>query len=285
MTGVAAGSIAPEFSIDAGAAPLRVLQLLQHDDSGPFGEHESVTVDIERPARLLRRVAAKGERPHVLEACQSHRRERGLAAARQHHIGIAVLDGSQRAADRIGGAGAGGRCGDVDSLGPEHRRDVSASRVQQQLRDEEGGDLVDPLRVEPLVLGLELVETAYPRADRHAAAVGVFLGELEPRVGHRIDCRSDGELRESVDPPEFLGVADVLPLCIPRHLAAKLDPIAGHIEQRDRSHAAVATHEAIPESADLSAQRRDDTQPRHHRPPLHAPTCHALSARFIEKPG
>ena len=172
---VAAGPVALEFAIDAGPTPSGMLQFLEHDHPGTFCEHETVAIDIEGPARLLRGVAAKREGTHVLEARQPHRGQRGLAAACQHHVGIAVLDGSQGAADRVGGAGAGGRCGDVHPLGSEQCRDMPAGGVQQKFRDEEGGDLVDALGVKSLVLGLKLVEPADPGADRHAAAVRILL--------------------------------------------------------------------------------------------------------------
>ena len=161
---------------------------------------------------------------------------------------------------------------------------MAAGYVQQQLRNEERRNLIDALCKEPFVLGLKLVEPANARSDRHAAAVGVFLWEFDARIGHGIDGSGDRELCISIKATDFLRVRDVFLLRVPGHLPAELDAEPGYSEQRDWADAALSTDEPVPEHLDRSAKRGHNTQPRHDRPPLHAPTCHALFARFSWQP-
>ena len=76
-----------------------MLELFENHNAGPLGEHEAVSVGIERTARPLRIVSPEREGAHVLEAGQPHGRQRRLAPPRQHHVGIAALNRPESAAD------------------------------------------------------------------------------------------------------------------------------------------------------------------------------------------
>ena len=270
VPGVPGGPVPLELPVDAGAASPGMLPLLEHDDPGAFGQHEAVTIRIEGPARPLRVVVAKRQGPHVLEARQRDGRERRLGAAGDHHLGVAVLDHPQGGTDRVGGARTGRRDGDVRALDTEERRDVAARGVEEQLRDEEGRHLVDTLVDHPGELCLELLQPADPRADGHAAAIGLLTVEGDARVRDGVLRGGDGELRIAVEPTQFLGVGDVLVFRLPGHLPAELHAVAGDVEERDRADAAVTPHEPIPEEIHLPAEGRDHAQPGDRHPPPHA---------------
>ena len=128
MAGVGAGAVAEHFGIDRRAACLGVFQFFEDEHAGPFAEHEAVAVAVERPAGLLRIVVALGEGPHAGKAAEAHRRDRGFAAAGDHHVGIVVLNRLEGVADGVGGAGAGRGHGIVRSAQAELDRDVARWR-------------------------------------------------------------------------------------------------------------------------------------------------------------
>ena len=124
-------------------------------------------------------------------------RDGGLAAAGDHHVGVVVLDGLEGVADGVGGAGAGGRPRRVRAAQPELDRNLPAGRVGHQLGDGEGRDLVRAFLEQPGVLDLDLLQAADARAEDHAAAERVFLGEIEPGVAHGVDRRRPGRTGRS----------------------------------------------------------------------------------------
>ena len=54
VKGIAGHGVAGQFSVDFGAAPLRVLQFFQHQHAGAFSDHESIPVTVKRTTRPLR---------------------------------------------------------------------------------------------------------------------------------------------------------------------------------------------------------------------------------------
>ena len=201
---IAAGPVALEFGVDAGAALLRVFSFFNHHDARALGEHEAVALDVEGTAGLLRRLAPKRQRPHVLESGQTDRREGRLAGAGHHHVGVAILNRPHGAADRVGGTRAGRGHGEVGPFDPVEARHVAAGRVDHQLWNGERRHLVDALVEQPLLLGLKLPEPADAGTDDDTAAVGIFHGEVETRVGDGVFGRGQSELRESIEPLEIL---------------------------------------------------------------------------------
>ena len=96
---------------DVRAAPLRELQLFEHQNPGALADHKSVALAIPRARRALRLVVARRERAHGGKSADAHGRDAGFGAAADHGIGVAALDEAERIADgmRAGGAGRRGR--------------------------------------------------------------------------------------------------------------------------------------------------------------------------------
>ena len=127
-------------------------------------------------------------------------------------------------------------------------RDLAAGGVDHQLGDRERADPRRPLLHHRRVLGLELVETADPRADDHAAryAAGRSAKSIPASATADIAGRH-GELREPVEVPRLLDAepSDRVPVA---NLAAELDLELGRIEEGQRPDAAPARAERRPES-------------------------------------
>ena len=156
---------------------------------------------VKGTAGLLRRIGMKRQRTHVLKSGQPHRRQRRLAPPGDHHVGVTILDGSQRFPDRIGGTGARGGNRKVRPFDPMHAGTMAAGGIHHQFRNGERGDLVDPLVEQTLVLRLKLGKPADAGTDHHAAAIRILFREIEPGVSDRVGGCRHGELREPIEPP------------------------------------------------------------------------------------
>src|SRR5581483_8077349 len=115
-----------------------------------------------------------GQRPGGDEPAEAHRRDGRLRAARDHDVGVVVLDGTQGVADGVAGRGAGGRDGRVGAAQPEVDRNVPRSGVGDHLGDDERTDPPGTVLEVTAVLLLELVEPADAAADDAAAAVRIL---------------------------------------------------------------------------------------------------------------
>ena len=103
VIGVAAHAEADQLGVDARAALLRVLELLEDDRAAAVAEHEAVAVLVPGPARSLRRIVVAWTAPSPGRSCRGRRPSGGhLAAAGDHHVRIAVLDGAHAQADAHG---------------------------------------------------------------------------------------------------------------------------------------------------------------------------------------
>src|SRR5690606_27898864 len=92
VEGIGAGAEAGELAVDARAALLRGLVFLQHQDAGAVAEHEAVAVLVPGPRGAGRIVVAGRHRAHRAEARDRGRRRAEFGAARDHRVGVAVLD-------------------------------------------------------------------------------------------------------------------------------------------------------------------------------------------------
>src|SRR5207244_855937 len=80
------------LSINASAAPPRVLQLLERQHAGPFADDQAVAMPVERPAGFFRPVAAQRQR---LEQTLTHQAERvdfAVGAADQEEVSLIAAD-------------------------------------------------------------------------------------------------------------------------------------------------------------------------------------------------
>ena len=103
MVGVARKPITQNLGMNPRPPRPRVLQLLEHDDAGPFAHHEAITVNVIRARGTLGLVAAFGGQGLAgIEPGNSDLADRALGAAGDHHVRIAIADQPGRVADRMG---------------------------------------------------------------------------------------------------------------------------------------------------------------------------------------
>src|SRR5690606_21491874 len=81
VEGVAAHAEADQLAIDARAARLRLLVVLEHQDAGAVAHDEAVALAVPGTRGLFRLVVAGGQGLHRAEAAERGRRGRVLGAA------------------------------------------------------------------------------------------------------------------------------------------------------------------------------------------------------------
>ena len=117
VVGVAGQAVADELGVNPGAAIARMLQLLEHHDSGALPHHESVAVAVPRPRRPRRRIVeVGGQRARGREPGDAEAADRRLRPARHHHLGVLPHDQPGGVTDRMRASRAGGNRGMVGPL-------------------------------------------------------------------------------------------------------------------------------------------------------------------------
>jgi len=193
--------------------------------------------------------------------------DRGLRAARQHHIGIVDRDDSRRVADGVRAGGASRHHRMVRSLVLESDRGVAGNQVDQPARNEERRDLPRPFFVQQDRAFLDAGKTADARTDHHAGAAALFLVlGLPAGIGHRLLCRSQPVHDEIVDPPLFLGVDPGVGIEGSVRAVAAHD-IAGNLRRHavrrklgDRARAGPSGEQPGPSFFDAAGERRYQPQ-------------------------
>jgi hypothetical protein len=136
----------------------------------------------------------------------------------------------------------------------------------------------------PRLLHLDLAQAPDPGSQDHAAAEGIFAGEIEPRVPDRVDSRDHRKLGEAVQPLDLL--AGDVPLGREvDDLPGEPDPEPRGVEQLQRVHAALAIADTGPHLLHLAAERSDQTQSRYDNAPFHGSLSgRRSSAFFVDRP-
>ncbi len=245
VVGVAAHPVADHLGQDGRAAALGHLQRLQDQDAGALADDEAVALGVERAAGALRLVVAGGQRPHGGEAAHAHRGDGGFGAAADHDVGVAPGDDLEAVAHRMGRGRAGGGGGRVRPPGPGANGDVPGRQVDDAGRDEEGGDLAGAALQQLLVLPLDHVEAADPRADVNPGAVGQPAVELQLGV---LDGKVGGGQGEVDEPAHLLHLffLDHLERVEVLHLAREPAGMLGGVEEGDGPDAALPRQGGLP---------------------------------------
>ena len=134
MIGIIGVAIAHNLGINVRTAGLRMLHALEYQHAGALAHHKAVAVCIERSAGR-RGIGVGGQ-------CAAGRKARngigdncGLGAAGQDCIGIAVLDGAERLAHRMGRGRARGHHRQGRALCLVADCDIARSHVGDHHRD------------------------------------------------------------------------------------------------------------------------------------------------------
>ena len=123
---------------------------------------------------------------------------------------------------------------------------------------------------QPLDLRFDLVQAADARAEDHAAAEGVFLGEVDAGVAHGVDAGDHGELREAID-----AAWHPWPTCSRRCVQSWTSPPKWTLWPAVSNSRIVwmplsPRRIALPEVFDLATERGDGSQSGYDDTPFHA---------------
>src|SRR5690606_9426599 len=257
VEGVGAGAEAGQLAVDAGAALLRVLVFLQHQDAGAVAEHETVAVLVPGTGGAGRLVVAGRHRLHRAEAADRGRGAAVLGAAGDHHVGIAVLDHAHGHADRMVGGGAGRDRREVRALDALQDAQLARQHIDDGAGHVEGRDLARTALVQGDGGLLDAAHAADAGADQGADALGVLLGHLQAGVLHGLEAGSQAIVDEGVHLLDVLRRQEGLRVEI-AHFAGDAGGIGRGIGVGDRADAAAAGLDAVPGSGQGVADGRDD---------------------------
>ena len=147
------------------AAGFGVLELFEDHHAGPFAQHESVAIVVERPRGLGRLVVAGAQGGEQVEAGDAEGMDHAVRAAGEHDVGIAAANDFGRFADRLAAGGAGRQAIEVRPLGVEHGGQMARRHVRLLLQFAE--------RVERFDAGLRVncEQVEFPRRSASSAII------------------------------------------------------------------------------------------------------------------
>ena len=271
--------------MDVGAAPLRVLELLEHHHGCSFAEHEAVPLVVKRPTGPRRLVIAGGERGQQIEAGDSKGMDHAVGAAGQHHIGLATAHDLSSLANRLARSRTGREAVEVWPLGIEQASKMPGRHVGLLLdfckRMERLQSLFRELGHVEHVAGdrrvhhpREGVEVLLPFA---AAQVDAQPGWVcrkplqQTRILHGLERRSRCEFCVPTAEPPARGVLPLVADVPVADLGRDLGREPRGVKHRCHADARSARHQVFPQRLHAQAQRRDAAYARDHHP---APAGH-----------
>ena len=258
VIGIIGVAVAHDLGINVRTARLRMFHALEYQHAGALAHHKAIAVYIERAASR-RGIRVGGQ-------CAAGRKARngigdncGLGTAGENRIGIAVLDGAERLAHRMGRGCARGHHGQGRALCLMANRDVARSHVGNHHRDHIGRCAAGPAVGNRMDVVDKRLHAAHARAhvDAQALAIdGAF--DIKARIVHRLVRSCHRKLNARV---QMLGVtlAKVLVAVKALDLGRHLDGKCIGIEVRNRADAARASAHCRPGGKRGVAERRYGT--------------------------
>ena len=263
VVGVAGGAIACQLGVDLCAAGLGVLHLLQNKHAGALTHDEAAAPLVEGQGGV-QGVLRGGQGLHVGEAGSGQRIHRGLGAAGDHGVGVAVADETHGLANGVTAGGAGRDHGQGRALAAIAHGDHAGGHVGDHAGDKVGGHAAGALFQQLLMLRHEGGDAADAGADVDAEALAVH-GAGDAAVLHGLHSGGHGKLGVDIAVHHVQLFHVVLGLKVP-DLSGHLDLVVGGIELGDGADAALAGDEGIPESLDIIAHGADNAQTGHCDP-------------------
>src|SRR5690349_1032404 len=136
--------------------------------------------------------------------------------------------------------------------------DVSAGGVDHEARDGEGADALHAAFDEDAVLLFEGFDAADSGTDDDAAAVGIFLGEIESGIFDGGNGSGDSELAETIESFGFADVDAVAGDVEGGAFPADSDGVFAGVPTGDGRDAGLSVAEVLPKLIDGFAERCDD---------------------------
>ena len=255
VVSVAGVAVAHDLGQNLGSARTGMLEFLKHDDACALAHHEAVAACVERTARRLG-VGVLGQRFSIRETGHGFGYERSLGATGNDGVGVAVLDGAERLADRVCRGGTGGHHGQGGAIELLPDGDFAGCHVRDHHGDHEGRDAACAAGAHDVdIVGVGLhASDARTNVDAHvvaiAGALGVKTGLRDGFVGGD-ECVLDEEIHVARVASESLGAVEVL------DLSGYLDLEVGRVESRDGADAVLSSDEGVPGLGGAVADGRD----------------------------
>ncbi len=197
VVGVAVGAVAHHLGIDFGSPGLGVAQLLQQEGARPL-PHDKTGALLIKGDRGPQGGAPLMEGLHGGKAPHSQRRDGRLAAAAEHHLGVAVPDVAEGVSHSVGPSGAGGYHAGAHALEPIADGHMPRRHVGDNHGDHEGRDTIPAPLAPPLVGLAHRLEAADAAGEDDAAAVQILLLPVQSGVGHTLVGGRQRELGKAV---------------------------------------------------------------------------------------
>ena len=138
VEGVARHAITYQLGEHRSAALAGEAELFQKQDSRPFADNEAVAAAVEGSAGAFGLLVASGKRAHRRKPAHTHRRDRSLRAAADHHVGVAARDDFVGVAHGVRARRAGRAGGRIRTLGAPADGDKARREVRDRGGNEEG---------------------------------------------------------------------------------------------------------------------------------------------------
>ena len=207
--GVGGGAVAEQLRVRDGAARLRDLGRLEHEQRRALAHDEAVASRVEGPRGVSRVVVvAVRQRPDDVERSERERTQRDLAAARDGRIDPPLAQVTHRLAERDRARRARVRRRQDRPAHVERDPEVGRRRAAEDRQREVRGDLADPLLEVALVLLLRIGDPAERRAQVDADPLRVrpaIDAGRQPRIVEREPAGDEPELAEPVELARGLG--------------------------------------------------------------------------------
>ena len=267
--GVAGKTVADEFGIDAGAAPLRMIVLFEHHSARALAHHESVAIAVVRPRGAFGCLIESGrQRPARGKAGERDAVDRRFRAAGHHHVGIAERDQSSGVADGVSTGRAGGDHGVIGPLQRMRDRHVTRREIDDPAGDEERRHSARAAVAQNQRGFRDAFDSADAGADQDTARdLLLVLVRMPVGIVERLLRRAHGIKDEVVDLALLLrlhpmiGIEGAASAVTAGNLAADLAGNVGDIEFFDASDPALRGEQALPRRLDTAGERRHHAEP------------------------
>src|SRR5690625_322454 len=162
-----------QLGIDAGAAALRMLELLDVERTGTFAEHKTVASFVERTACAARVVIPRRQRLHRIESADPQLRHSRLRTTTQRRIRHPTLDQHQRVANVVIARCARRDHTVVRSSKSVADRDVPTGNIRDEHRYKERREPSGAVLYVVSGLLMEDLHPADPASEDHGNAVAL----------------------------------------------------------------------------------------------------------------
>ena len=256
MVGIRACAKTHDFGVNGCAAPFGVFQLFQHQHPRTFAHHETVAVFVPRTGSGGGVVVAGGQGFHGGKSADAQCAHRAFCAARNHHIGIAVLNDAHGIADGVRAGGARGYHAVAGAAIAFEDGNVPRNQVNQRAGDEKGVDFACAACGNGVGGGFNGGQTTDARTNVYAHAVFIQLGKLvQTGISDGLHRTCDAVVDKGIHATGFFG-GDVLGYIKIFHFACNLAGNVASVKSGDFADAAFACQQVLPRAGHVIAHGR-----------------------------